>query len=120
MCVSTLAGYARTSLNTCCFNQGQNEEALLAYLTLIRMIFDYWCFWMTCPEDSVNWSKQGGNTDKEGLFWYDGYNASFWYLLNVEWYRMENRLTARTDNTEVFDPDLRDFDSEYLRASGYK
>lgn len=32
---------------------------------LIRMIFDYWCYWMKIPDDSILWANQH---DNEGLF----------------------------------------------------
>jgi hypothetical protein len=79
---------------------------------LTRMIFDYWCYWMKIPYDSVLWAKQH---DNEGLFWYDGYNATFFYLLNVEWYRMNNKLFAKAENKEPFDNYLCDFDEDYLK-----
>ena len=88
-------------------------------MKLTKMIFDYWKYHIECPvETHVYFHKN--EPDGEGLHYYDGYNASFWYMLNVEWYRMNNKLFARTNNTEPFDPYLRDFDEDYLIENGYK
>jgi len=82
------------------------------------MIFNYWKIHMACPLETISWSQ---NHDDEGIFWYDGYNATFWYLLNVEWYRMNNKLLAKTGNTEVFDLTLlRDYDPENIHRYGTK
>lgn len=54
-------------------------------MKLTRMIFDYWKYWMEAPEDSILW---GLEADTEGLGFYDGYSATFWYLLNVRWYKI--------------------------------
>jgi homoserine trans-succinylase len=78
---------------------------------LTRIIFDYWCYWMNIPHETILWSN---SHDNEGLFWYDGHHATFFYLLNVEWYRMNNKLYAGTRNREPFDEYLCDFDEEYL------
>ena len=84
-------------------------------MKLTKMIFDYWKIWMRVPEETNVWGSYN-----EGLGFYDGYSATFWYMLNVEWYRMNNKLYARTNNTEPFDPYLRDFDEDYLIENGYK
>lgn len=80
-------------------------------IVLFRMIFDYWCIWMTVPVETNLWFLEGGN---ESLMWYDGNNASFWYLLNVEWYRMNDKLYAAENNKEPFDIWLNDFHPEYV------
>lgn len=72
---------------------------------------------MTAPVDSIEWGLEAG---EEGLFWYDGHHANFWYLLNIRWYEMNNRLLARTNCKETYDPNLRDFDEDYLLKEGYK
>jgi len=86
-------------------------ERLPNPIQLTRMIFDYWLNWVTVPHKTTLWSLSG---DAEGLFWYDGHNATFWYMLNVSWYAMNDKLYARTDCKELFDETLRDFDPEYL------
>jgi hypothetical protein len=76
---------------------------------LSRMIFSYWKHHMGIPVDDL--LKDSG--DGEGAVYYDGWNATFWYLLNVEWYRMQDRQFAYTGCTELYD-ELRDFDQDYL------
>lgn len=66
---------------------------------------------MVIPGDSSFLKDRG--EEGEGLYWHDGYNASFWYLLNVEWYRMQNRQFAKT-NCKVPYCEINDFDPEYL------
>lgn len=78
---------------------------------LTRMIFDYWLTWYLVPLEATPWALQG---DTEGLSWCDGHNATFWYMLNVSWYAMNDKLYARTGCKEPFDKYLRDFDPEYL------
>lgn len=99
-------------------------------MNLSKMIFDYWKVHMECPVESIE-SAQSCETDwmdksplfdvrqAEGLFWYDGYNATFWYMLNLSWYEMNDKLHANTFNTQPFDPYLRDFDEDYLHEHGY-
>lgn len=82
------------------------------------MIFDYWKNHMECPTDVIErWDKR--NPGNEGICWYNGHHATFWYMLNLEWYRFNNKLYARTNSTECFDPYLRDFDEDYLEENGY-
>ena len=87
-------------------------------MKLTKMIFDYWINHMECPTDTIERMDKNA-PDNEGLFWWDGYNATFWYMLNLEFYRINNKLLARTDNKEPFDPYLRDFDEDYLKENGY-
>lgn len=77
---------------------------------LTRMIASYWAHWMTREDETINY---GFFADCEGLGYYDGWNATFWYLLNVEWYRMQGKQFAFTGCTEPCE-ELRDFDPEYL------
>lgn len=81
-------------------------------IKLTKMIFDYWKFHMVRSVDTEDYPV-------ETLFYYNGYNADFWYLLNYEWYKMNNKLFSFTDCTEQFDPCLRDFDADYLKENGY-
>lgn len=79
-------------------------------MQLTRMIFDYWLSHITIPDNSF---FEDRGEEGEGLYWYDGYNASFWYLLNVEWYRMQNKQFAKT-NCDMTYCEINDFDPEYL------
>ena len=87
------------------------NETLPNPIQLTRMIFDYWLTWVTVPNETTLWALEA---DWEGLFWYDGHNATFWYMLNVSWYAMNDKLYAHTGCKEPFDETLRDFDHEYL------
>ena len=78
------------------------------------MIFDYWKIWMNVSVESNIWCNEGSD---EGLMYYDGNLATFWYMLNVEWYRMNDKLYAYTGCTEPFDKYLRDFDEEYINEN---
>ncbi len=69
-------------------------------MKLTLMILDYWRIWMKVPVATNLWSLAG---DIEGLGWYDGHHANFWYMLNVEWYRMNDKLYAFTGCDEPFD-----------------
>lgn len=80
---------------------------------LTRMIASYWAHHMRYPCDSVNPKDTTDNDGVEGLVYYDGWNATFWYLLNVEWYRMHDKQFAHTGCTEPYE-ELRDFDPDYL------
>jgi hypothetical protein len=93
-------------------------------ILLTRMIFDYWLNRMSWPNDyfdshKSNCDSQYSFCDREDLYWYDGYNAGFWYLLNVEWYRMNDKLFAFSGCKEPFDNYLRDFDVDYIRDLYY-
>lgn len=61
----------------------------------------------------------GLSVDDEGLCYYDGYAASFWHLLNVKWYEMNDKMYARTGCKDPYEV-LRDFDEDYLIEEGYK
>jgi uncharacterized membrane protein YbaN (DUF454 family) len=96
-------------------------------IKLTKMIFDYWKYHMCCPVESIEWGQQAEGEwshpcyirEAEGLHYYDGYNATFWYILNLSWYKMNDRLYANTFNTQPFDPYLRDFDQDHLEENGY-
>lgn len=91
------------------------------------MIFSYWQDLMAMPADYVahTGSPPVGGTpfyledgsyvidEGEDLHWYDGYNAGFWYLLNVEWYRMNDKQFARTGSKLPYE-EIRDFDESYV------
>jgi len=85
-------------------------------MNLTRMIFDYWLHWMHLSSEDNQWSNE---VFEEGISWYDGYNANFWYLLNVRWYEMNDRQFAETGRNDEY-CELRDFDEDYLLENGYK
>lgn len=90
---------------------------------LARMIYDYWTVWVSLPNDDPWYQQTVGpsalpfQNPGEGLFWYDGHNATFWYMLNLEWYRMNDKLYAYTNCKDPFDNYLRDFDKDYLEEN---
>jgi hypothetical protein len=69
--------------------------------------FNYWKNWCSVPQETTSWAL---DCDTEGLFWHDGHHATFWYLLNVSWYAMNDKLYAYTGCKEPFDGLLQDFD----------
>lgn len=97
-------------------------------LRLTRMIASYWVHHMGYHNGllndqsiyRVNYSGCSNDIHQcdgcEGLFYYDGWNATFWYLLNVEWYRMQD-LQFSFRNCHHKYEELRDFDPSYLEAN---
>jgi len=81
------------------------DKQLLNSVQLTRLIFDYWKNWVSVGRDTTLFSL---SCDREGLFWYDGYNATFWYMLNVSWYEMNDKLYASQGCEEPFDTLLND------------
>lgn len=73
-------------------------------------IFQHWLHWVS--RDSVTVEKfdsyQNGDvwffnnepmpTEVDGLIYYDGFVATFWYVLNAPWYEMNNKHSAAFDN----------------------
>lgn len=101
------------------------DRALPNPFILLKMIFDYWKQWLeNSSEDALKFANYGQDDaikgkdpiwgEYEGLVWHDGHNATFWYLLNVSWYEMNDKLYAYTGCNQPFDCNLRDFDPEYL------
>jgi hypothetical protein len=85
-------------------------------INLTKMIFDYWKNHIECPVETIKW---GLECDPEGLVYYDGYNATFWYILNLGWYKMNNKLYASAKCKEPFDDYLNDLEKDYLKENGY-
>ena len=75
-------------------------------MKLTKMIFEYWKHWLRVPEKTVLWSLEA---DKEGLGFYDWYIMNFWYALNYNFYKMNNKMYAYTGCEEPF-VKPRDFD----------
>ena len=86
-------------------------------INLSKMIFDYWAIWVTDSDPTMAWADLN---ETEGLIYYNGYNATFWYMLNFSWYLMNDKLYAKTGCKEPFDFDLGDLDEQYLIENGYK
>ena len=75
-------------------------------MKLTRIIFDKWKIWMQVPEKTNLWSLEG---DKESLGFYDWYCMNFWYALNHDWYKMNNKMYAYTGCKDPY-TEPRDFD----------
>jgi hypothetical protein len=74
-------------------------------MKLTRMIFDYWKTWMSVPLESNIWANE---VLDEGITYFDGYCMSFWYCLNHDWYKMNNKMYAYTGCVEPYE-EPRDF-----------
>lgn len=66
--------------------------------------FDEWCWVVSGKNDEFN-----APITLEGLGFYDWYCMSFWYCLNHDWYKMNNKMYAYTGCEEPF-VKPRDFD----------
>lgn len=86
------------------------------FTLLTRMIFDYWKIWLFNVMGRENDDYILYLVENDGLDWYDGHVASFWYMLNLEWFRMNNKLKSHTDCKVPFDYYLRDFDEDYIKG----
>ena len=75
-------------------------------MKLTRMIFEYWKNWLRVPDKTVLWSLEA---DTEGLGFYDWYCMTFWYCLNHDWYKMNNKMYAYTGCEDPY-TEPRDFD----------
>ena len=85
-------------------------------MKLTRMIFDYWKHWMLLDSEDIDDLNEFCT---EGISYYDGYNATFWYILNISFYEMNDKLYAKAGCTEPYEI-LGDFDEDYLLKNGYK
>jgi len=68
-------------------------------MNITQLIFYHWKIWMTVPVETNLWSLKG---DKEGLGFYDGELMTFWYALNYNFYKMNNKKYAFTGCEEPF------------------
>ena len=74
-------------------------------MKLTRIIFDKWKIWMTLPDRTLMWALKS----KENLGFYDWYIMDFWYCLNHDWYKMNNKMYAYTGCEDPY-TEPRDFD----------
>lgn len=76
-------------------------------MKITKMIFDYWKIWMRVPEKTNLWAQSGTSSEcKDGLMWYDGYWATFWYMLNLSWFEMNDKMTSATGETRTYYPPM--------------
>lgn len=74
-------------------------------MKLTLVIFDYWKHWITLSNDTVMWSQTGDSPEcRDGLMWHDGYWATFWYMLNLSWFEMNDRMTSATGEKRPYCP----------------
>ena len=74
-------------------------------MKITKIIFEYWKIWMTIPVDS---NLRSLNVKKEGLGYHRAYDQdwgimSFFYALNHEWYKMNNKKYAFTGCDEEYE-----------------
>lgn len=80
----------------------EKNEFLIMKLT--RIIFEYWKIWMKVPEETNVYGSSN-----EGLGFYDWYIMTFWYALNHEWYKMNDKMYAYTGCEKPY-TEPRDFE----------
>lgn len=78
---------------------------------LTKDILDDWAHWMALSNETVEWAN---SCQDEGLMYYDGYHATFWYMLNLEWYRMNNQMYASMTYRDYFNPENRFIEPERI------
>ena len=62
-------------------------------MKLTKLIFEYWEIWMTIPVETNIWANE---VLDEGFCYADGFCVTFWWILNQEWYRMQNKMYSYT------------------------
>jgi hypothetical protein len=77
----------------------------LMIMKLTKLIFDYWKIWMRVPVETNIFGSYN-----EGLSYCDGEWMTFFYALNHEWYKMNNKKFAFTGCDEVYE-EPRDFEN---------
>ena len=78
-------------------------------MELTKLIFDYWKIWMTVPDATNLWANE---VLDEGFTFADGFCVTFWWILNKEYYKMQNKMYAYTGCDEPFE-EPRDFEDFY-------
>ena len=76
-------------------------------MKLTRLIFRYWYHWITQSKKNIECyhSTSFDNSSKDGLRWNNGYWMTFWYVLNISWFRMNDKMTAFSgDDRTYYDP----------------
>lgn len=62
-------------------------------MKLTKLIIEHWKTWMTIPEETNIWANE---IMDEGFTYADGCFVNFWWILNKEWYKMNNKMYAYT------------------------
>ena len=76
-------------------------------MKLTKLIFEHWKIWMRVPVETNVWSSYN-----EGLSYYDGEWMTFFYALNHDWYKMNNKMYAYTGCEDPY-VEPRDFEEWY-------
>ena len=73
-----------------------------------KLIIEFWKTWMTIPDKDNIWVNE---VLDEGFVYADGCIVGFWWILNKEWYKMNNKMCSRIGSTKpYFDPlDTEDY-----------
>ena len=73
-----------------------------------KLIIEFWKTWMTIPDKDNIWVNE---VLDEGFVYADGCIVGFWWILNKEWYKMNNKMCSRICSTQpYFDPlDTEDY-----------
>jgi hypothetical protein len=64
---------------------------------------------MTVPVETNIWAN---DVLDDGFCYADGFHANFWWILNREWYKMQNQMYSYTGCTEPY-VDPIDFEEIY-------
>ena len=73
-----------------------------------KLIIEFWKTWMTIPDKDNIWVNE---VLDEGFVYADGCIVGFWWILNKEWYKMNNKMCSSIGSTQpYFDPlDTEDY-----------
>lgn len=64
----------------------------------------HWLNWIRQSKQTIKnyYLYSSGREGKEGLSWNNGYWATFWYVLNLSWFKMQNKMTSYSDDSRPF------------------
>lgn len=68
-------------------------------MNLTQLIFEYWKSWMTAPDDIIQISLR---INIEGLYDCGDNLMTFWYALNHEWHKMNDKKYSFTGCDEEY------------------
>lgn len=67
-----------------------------------KLIIEFWKTWMTIPDKDNIWVNE---VLDEGFVYADGCFLGFWWVLNKEWYKMNDKMCSHIGSTQpYFDP----------------
>ena len=68
-------------------------------MKLTKLIFEHWKIWMRVPVETNVWVNE---VLDEGFTYTDGFFVSFWWILNKEWYKMQNKMCSCIGSTQPY------------------